>query len=139
MNKLVTFSEDYTERLQELLVRLQLWRKYIEKAIIRGHGMLTFTDIVQGIINGKRLFYDNNESFAIIEPIQHPLGLELLIWLAGGDRKALYELEKEIVIIAQNVKAKRITTFGRFGFRNVSRPEGWIDTGQTMFVKEITP
>lgn len=130
-------EQDYTTLIIGTLNRLQYWRKHIEKAIKRGYGMLSFTDVVQTIIKGQRLFIENGDAFAILEPLNHPGGIEVLIWMAGGKYEALCELDKEAIIFAKAIKAKRLTTFGREGFKRRIRPEGWKDTGQTMFVKEI--
>jgi hypothetical protein len=128
---------DFTTAIQTRLERLQYWRKHIEKAIKRGHALSTFTDVVQSILHGKRLFFDNGKSFAIVEPFQHPLGVEVFVWVAGGEQEALYALEEEVMEFAKMVKARRLMLYGRYGFRKRIPSRGWKDTGQTMFVKDV--
>jgi hypothetical protein len=128
---------EYTDLLIDTLERLKYWRKEIEKAIARGHGLVTFTDVVRSIVQGKRVFLDNGNSFAIVESVTHPQGLEVLIWMAGGKQEALYELEKEVMFFAQQIKARRLILYGREGFKRRIPSHGWVDTGQTMFIKEV--
>lgn len=128
---------DFTQAIQLRLERLQYWRKHINKALKRGYALSTFTDVVQSILHGKRLFFDNGRSFAIIEPFQHPLGVEVFVWVAGGEQEALYILEEEVMEFARMIKARRLTLYGRYGFRERIPSRGWKDTGQTMFVKDV--
>jgi hypothetical protein len=137
ISAMIPVEADFTSAIQARLERLQYWRKHIDKALKRGYSLSTFTDVVQSVLHGKKLFFDNGRSFAIVEPLQHPLGVEVFVIVAGGDQEALYILEEEVTEFAKMIKARRLTLSGRYGFRQRIPSHGWIDTGQTLFIKAV--
>lgn len=138
MNDLSNISNmDFTDALQTRLDKLQFWRAYIEKALKRARTLVTFTDLVQSVIMGQRLLFDNEKSFAIVQPDPNPSGLGYFIYVAGGEYKSLCELEIGIVSYAKHMGAVRLSTLGRDGFLRRRRPAGWEPTNQTFFVKEL--
>jgi hypothetical protein len=128
---------DYLDALQARLDRLQYWRGHIIKALKRGQALTTFTDVVNTIVMGQRLLFDNGKSFAIVQPDQNTMGLGYYIYIAGGEYKALCELEEIIVTFAKHMGAVRLSTLGRDGFLRRQRPNGWVPTKQSYFIKEI--
>ena len=128
---------DFLDALQTRLDRLQYWRAYIEKALKRGRSLVTFTEMVQSIISGQRFLFDNGKSFAIVQLDQNPSGLGVYIYVAGGEYKPLCELEEIIVQFAKLMGAIRLSTLGRDGFLRRKRPNGWVPTHQTYFVKDL--
>lgn len=129
---------DFTQALQDRLDRLQYWRAYIEKALKRSKSLVSYTDLVQSIIMGNRLFFDNGNAFAIIQPDQNTAGLGYFIYCAGGNYSALCDLEATIVEFAKAMGAIRLSTMGRHGFTRRKRPDGWEPTNQMYFVKELS-
>lgn len=138
MNDLSQSPEnDFTTALQARLSQLQHWRFYIEKALARAQSLVTYTDIVQSVCQGQRFMFDNGQSFAIVQLNNHPSGIGLFIYVAGGDYKSLCELEKIVVQFGKHMGAKQMSTMGREGFMRRNRPNGWKPTNQRLFVKEI--
>ena len=137
MNQINTTQMDFTAALQARLERLQRWRPLIEKALRRARSLVTFTDLVQSICQGQRFLFDNGNSFAIVQLDMNPSGNALYIYVAGGDYKALYELEETVVQFGRHMNCCRLSTSGRKGFLRRNRPNGWEPTNQIMFVKEI--
>lgn len=137
LSRTMSNEMDFTLSLQVRLDRLQFWRASIEKSLNRAKSLVTFTDLVQSVILGNRVMFDNGQSYALIQPDPNPSGLGYFIYCAGGDYTALCELEKLIVGYARSMGAVRLSTIGRNGFLRRLRPSGWEPTNQVYFVKNL--
>jgi hypothetical protein len=113
------------------------WRDHIEKALARNGTLFSYTDVCQLVLAGKMAWFENEDSFAVVEPLTHINGNTFSIIVAGGKYDRLLEVEQQIVNLAKSVGVKRLTTLGRDGFLRRKRPEGWNPTHQQFFVKEV--
>ena len=113
------------------------WRKHIEKALARNGTLFSYEELCQLVLAAKMFWFENEDSFAVVEPLTHINGSTFSIIVAGGKYDRLLEVEQQIVNLAKSVGVKRLTTLGRDGFLRRKRPEGWNPTHQQFFVKEL--
>src|SRR6478609_9268574 len=73
------------------------WRTHIEKALARSGTLFSYVDVCQLILAGKMSWFENEDSFAVVEPLTYAAGTTLCIILAGGKYEAMLEIEKQIV------------------------------------------
>jgi hypothetical protein len=118
--------------------RCMHWEKHIKKAIRANKYPMGFEYILKLVVDKEVLFFDNGESFAIVEVNsykgEHPF---INIFIAGGNFDKLHELERDIVVpFAKQIGAEKMTLLGRNGFKVKLPSYGWKQPA-TYFEKEI--
>jgi hypothetical protein len=127
---------DYAMALQARVDRMLYWRPIIEKTLLRYKSLKTFNELVHFVVTGQWFFFDNGKAFVFIQPDLQTQGLDLYIYLAGGNLKSVLELNKVIEDFGRTVNAKRITALGRIGFAKFN-PGDWKSTKQEYWIKEL--
>jgi hypothetical protein len=106
-------------------VRFNRWRPMMEK-ILRQHRNYTSVEEVYNRCMALQLFFfDNANSFAVIDTVFEKNLTSLHIVLAGGDLDALLELELIVTKFGKELGAKRYTLIGRKGFARALKNHGW--------------
>lgn len=130
-------KQDFISLARDRVDGLIRWRAHIEKALARNGTLFSYEECCQRVLAGTLMWFNNDESFAIVEILTFAKGSVFHILISGGKYDAMCELEGVIVDLAKNVGVHRLTTLGRDGFLRRKRPDGWKPTRQQFFMKEI--
>lgn len=109
------------------------WHGHIAKALRRCNMKIDVSEIINQIYNRQLLFAESScgKAFAVIQinelaPAQYVVHL----YIMGGEREGILELEKTIVEYARSIKALKVTAITRKGFAAKNswwrrNTEGW--------------
>lgn len=135
MNEISSQPSEHDYRIAVLAKMVQM-RHILEpsfKHSMEGH---TFDDAFNLVATGKGMFYWNDDSCAVLEWRNYPIGLVIHCLWAGGTQQGLFDLYEVVAGCAKTVGAKAMTTLGREGFKKRLPKEGWKVAG-VWFYKEI--
>jgi hypothetical protein len=119
---------------QQIRNRLINYRPEIERALSQ-FGMMTFDDIVDDVLFSRKLLFDNDEAFAIVELNEYTNGRVAHVLVAGGSAKGLKNLQSITTEFFKLIGVKKMTMLGRKGFLRRLPDWGWK---QTMTYMERT-
>ena len=111
-------------------------RHWIEAALPYTRGALTIEDVEAGIISGQFMLWPGDGAAAVTEFITYPQLKALNIFLVGGSRAGMRELEPRILDYAKQNGCKRLMAGGRRGFERIAGRFGFTHAW-SCFVKEI--
>ena len=118
-------------------ILLNTWKPFIVDALDCGSHTRTFDDIVDMIEQNRAFVVDNGTGcFIIMEILQYPRHRTLHGAVAGGDLKALHDLEPMMHEYARVCDCKYLTVAGRPGWLRDLKGDGWKHDFVTVY-KEV--
>ena len=105
--------------------RYDRWRKVIAGILERNDGYASADDIYLQCCECRKLFFDNDEAFAIVSVEEFPKDTRLHVTLAGGTVAGLDRLDPVITKFGQSIGATKATFVGRRGLARVMAKRGW--------------
>ena len=114
-------------------MNLEPYRKQIEAALAHSGGTHLFEDIVHGVHDGRMQAWVNGETIAITEIIVYPRLKSLHVFLAGGNRKELFQMIDAAWEWGQSIGCTKMTLAGRKGWTKLMGKHGFK---QTLIVME---
>ena len=112
---------------QQIRNRLTGWRPEIERALSR-YGMMTFDDIVEDVLASRKLLFDNDEAFAVVDMSYYTKGNVAHVLVAGGTSEGLRKLQDITTQFFKLIGVKKMTMLGRKGFLRSLPDMGWKQT-----------
>ena len=119
--------------LNEELSRCGPW---IEAALSYSGGTHLYEDIVEGIVTGRMQFWPAERGCAVTEIIIFPRKKVFHIFLAGGEKDQIVEMDDSAVEFARAAGCTGMTIAGRKGWSRVLKSKGWTEAFTTLS-KEI--
>lgn len=105
--------------------RIQYWKPYIQKALLRAGGKMAFEDILDKVATGCYLWMDTDRAFIVIDPTQDNNGLRAHVLLSGGSRAGMAEIQSILEPILKSMGVKRASALVRPGFWRKPVGMGW--------------
>ena len=127
MNLQLTTPEPL-EQHRHLFDGLARCRPYIDAALAEtgvGRATHTFQDIVEGVTEGRFMFWPGERSCMITELISYPKRRGVHVFLAGGELEEILEMEKDLTKWAKSIGADHISLSGRAGWTRALKSAGW--------------
>lgn len=126
------------DQMFKVLSVLMSRKEQIQKALDRQHGEgFTFDHVFEMVMQKRAAFFWNEHSSAVIEIRPFPNEVTVHVFLAAGTLPGLLDLYEHVAIWGKTiVKASRMTTLGRIGFKRALKKYGWTEP-QAWLVKEI--
>lgn len=117
----------------EYVQPINKWIPHIRKALRSCNMKVDVSEIINKVYNRELLFTEsiNKDAFAIIEPCWIASGkLQIHIYIMGGKREGILQLEKFICDYGRSVNALKVTALTRKGFAAKNswwrhNTEGW--------------
>jgi len=110
-----------TQRMQNRLFR---WKRVIERAL-READLMTYEDVERDVLEGRKLLFDNDKAFAIVDIQDYTKGRVAHILAAGGTLAGLKELQEKAIPFFKLIGARRLTQAGRLGWARTLPAWGW--------------
>jgi hypothetical protein len=115
--------------LQEELNRCEKW---IKAALEYSGGTHEYQDIVEAIKNGYMQFWPAEHGCAVTEIISFPRKKVLHIFLAGGEKNQIVDMDESAVEFARQQGCTGMTVAGRRGWARVLLSKGWTEAFTTL-------
>jgi len=120
----------------DLNSELNRCRPWIEAALEYSGGTHYFEDIVEGIVSGKMQFWPAERGCAVTEIIIFPRKKVFHIFLAGGEKNQIVDMDESAVQFAKAQGCTSMTIAGRRGWAKVLKAKQWTEAFTTL-TKEI--
>jgi hypothetical protein len=98
--------------------------------------MQDFDDIVEEVMSGRKFFFDNDESFAVVEINNYTNGKVAHVLVAGGTMEGFRKLQSITTDFFKLLGVKKMSMLGRRGFLRRLPDMGWKQT-MTYMEREI--
>jgi len=115
--------------LNDELTRCRPW---IESALEYSGGTHLYEDIVQGIVTGRMQFWPAEKGCAVTEIIVFPRKKIFHIFLAGGEKNQITDMDDSAVEFARQQGCTGMTVAGRRGWARVLKEQGWTEAFTTL-------
>ena len=115
--------------LHEELLRCRPW---IESALEHSGGTHLFADIVQGIVSRRMQFWPAEKGCAVTEIIIFPQKKIFHVFLAGGEKGQIVDMNDSAVEFAKAAGCSGMTIAGRKGWSRVLKEKGWTEAFTTL-------
>jgi hypothetical protein len=112
------------------------WKEEIAAILKKDKSYASVEDVYKWCCEGTRLFFDNEEAFAIMDLVENPGYCHLHIQMAGGTMDGLLRLYDTVAEFGRQVGAKEMTLIGRKGFARKLKKHGW-STPKVYMRKEL--
>ena len=114
-------------------MNLEPYRKQIEDALSYSGGTHLFEDVAHAVADGRMQAWVNGQTIAITEIIVYPRLKSLHVFLAGGNRKELFQMINAAWEWGQSIGCSKMTLAGRKGWTKLMGKHGFK---QTLIVME---
>jgi hypothetical protein len=111
-------------------------RPWIEAALEYSGGTHLYQDIVESIVGGQMQFWPAPHGCAVTEIIVFPRKKVFHIFLAGGEKNQIVDMDDSAVVFAKAQGCSGMTIAGRKGWSRVLKSKGWTEAFTTLS-KEI--
>jgi hypothetical protein len=119
------------------MLSLEEARPHIEAALYYSGGTHTYGDIVEGVNDGRYVFWPGPNSAVITEIIEHPQKRTLHFFLAGGNAAELEAMLPGIADWGREQGCTLMSLTGRKGWeRSFLKREGW-ESNLVVMTKEL--
>lgn len=118
--------------MSELELELQRCRGWIEAALEYSGGTHIFDDIVASIKSGHMQFWPAPDGCAVTEILSFPRKKILHIFLAGGIKEQIVDMDHSAVEFAKIQGCTGMTVAGRRGWARVLLSKGWTEAFTTL-------
>jgi len=122
--------------MQDLKSELDRCRKWIEAALEYSGGTHEYEDIVNSIKKGYMQFWPAENGCAVTEIVTFPRKKVFHIFLAGGEKNQIVDMDESAVEFAKAQGCTGMTIAGRRGWARVLLTKGWTEAFTTLS-KEI--
>ena len=117
------------ESLDKELMRCERW---IKAALDYSGGTHTYGDVVESIKSGYIQFWPAQNGCAVTEIISFPRKKVLHIFLAGGEKNQIVDMDESAVEFAKQQGCTGMTSAGRRGWARVLLNKGWTEAFTTL-------
>lgn len=111
-------------------------RPYIEAALEYSEGTHEFSDIVDGIVEGRMQFWPAEKSALVTEIVIYPRKKVLHVFLGGGDMDEIKGMYDAVQSWGAHMGCTAMTVTGRPGWVRALRDLGFRPSHQTV-IKEF--
>lgn len=115
-----------------MTVNILDYRKQIDAALKYSGGTHLFEDVVAAIASGHMQVWANGETVAVTEVLCYPRKKVLHVFLAGGNRKELFEMLESAWAWGQSIGCTGMTLAGRKGWMKLMGKFGFTPTLYVM-------
>lgn len=119
--------------LVDELIRCRHW---IQAALDEGGNTHEFSDIVSAVLQGRMQFWPAADACAVTEIIEFPRKKYLHIFLAGGNKKTIIDMNESAAFFAKECGCDGISIAGRRGWVRELKNHGWRETF-TSLAREV--
>tara|TARA_B100000795_G_scaffold256526_1_gene229037 strand:- start:287 stop:652 length:366 start_codon:yes stop_codon:yes gene_type:complete len=107
-------------------------RPWIESALEYSGGTHIYEDIVQGISTAHMQFWPAENGCAVTEIIIFPRKKVFHIFLAGGEKNQIVDMDDSAMAFAKAQGCTAMTIAGRKGWARVLKTKGWTEAFTTL-------
>jgi|TARA_R110000787_G_scaffold168510_1_gene281322 hypothetical protein len=107
-------------------------RPWIEAALEYSGGTHLYQDIVEGIASGHMQFWPAPKGCAVTEIIIFPRKKVFHIFLAGGEKNQIVDMDDSAMAFAKAQGCSGMTIAGRKGWSRVLKTKGWTEAFTTL-------
>ncbi len=118
--------------MSDLDVELERCRVWIEAALDYSGGTHDFDDIAASVRSGYMQFWPAPKGCAITEILTFPKRKIFHIFLAGGEKQQIVDMDESAVEFARREGCTGMTIAGRRGWARVLMNKGWTEAFTTL-------
>jgi hypothetical protein len=86
---------------------------------------MTFEDVERDVLEVRKLLFDNDKAFAVIDVQDYSRGRVCHVLAAGGSLEGLRELQQTLIPFFKLIGARRLSMAGRHGWIKKLPAWGW--------------
>lgn len=104
---------------------LQRCRPWIEAALEYSGGTHSFSDVVQGLVEGRMQLWPAERGCIVTEIVQYPKKKVLHVFLGGGELDQILDMHEDVIRWAKAEGCVGLTMSGRLGWKRPLAKHGW--------------
>lgn len=120
---------------QHLVDELERCRDWIQAALDAGGNTHEFEDIVESVQTGRMQFWPAPDACAITEVIRFPRKKFLHIFLAGGNKETIIDMNESAMAFARHLGCDGMSIAGRRGWVRALKNHGWRESLTSMTIE----
>jgi hypothetical protein len=106
---------------------MRKWRLQMDAALSAGGGTMGYDDVEKSVMDGRRLFFENDTAFAVVELVDHPNYRVAHVLISGGKFDGITKLQATFDNFFRMIGVKKMTILGRKGFKRRLPALGWSE------------
>jgi tagatose-1,6-bisphosphate aldolase len=122
--------------MEGLREEMERCREWIEAALEHGGGTHDFDDICEAVSSGYMQFWPADDACAVTEVITYPKKKVLHIFLAGGNKDTILDMNESAIEFAKQLGCDGMTICGRAGWARELKSHGWKEQYRSL-VRDI--
>ena len=113
--------------VNKIVDNMRKWRPQMEIALSSGGGIMSYDDVENSVMEGRKIFFENDDAFAVVELVDHPNYRVAHVFLSGGKFDGISRLQNSFDDFFRMIGVKKMTILGRKGFKKRLPALGWTE------------
>ncbi|RPJ29551.1 MAG: hypothetical protein EHM33_00355 [Chloroflexi bacterium] len=113
--------------VNKIVDNMRKWRPQMETALSSGGGIMSYDDVESSVMEGRKIFFENDSAFAVVELVDHPNYRVAHVFLSGGEFDGIAKLQNSFDGFFRMIGVKKMTILGRKGFKKRLPALGWTE------------